>query len=864
MKKIILILTALMLTAANAAFAKTVFVSDCGTAGNSGLTKEQSKPLTNQTIAGLNNGDTIVVLPGRIVLSETIELAGKSVSIIGYNKINSGNTASNAVLDGRAAGRIFNITGNGNLNISNLVFENATDKALQIDGTDADLMVNIVYCYFFGNTTAYIGMQAEPYYGAGVTVIGGAETNILACRFVNNQAFCGGALFIDGSTAKVNHCEFTRNFARKESNPYSDDANSRGGAVACAGQYDIEFNYCSFNSNYSHRGGGCFFIYGAGDFVMKNSSVVNNYSGSLWKNEYEALGYSGTQPGDNHGGAFTIFGQSDVTFINTTIANNTAYGDAIGGAMYYVADGNLTMINTTVTGNATYGNLFHTGGLFFMETPNVKIYNSIIERNYAIADNYWSDIIINSETIMLTVEGSVLGVLVSYFGGWGFYSEDNSIFTYSYDPVSRDEEYGEPNKNVSGVASLYYNCVPLLANSIAKNIGKPLYLALVDIDTDQKGNPRNMQGNIFAGAIEATEGETEKLADVPAPSNIYAYSDVVEDLNVCETDTPNPGGGVEINGIVWATRNVGAPGTFVDKPEDYGGYYQWNSPKVWSDTSNFALWNNEWNGNSATTWENANNVCPLGWRIPTAEEHQSLIDAGSVWTIKGRIFGSGDNTIFLPASGFRFDNALYSADTVGYYWSSAPNTLNFADDYIYRLMDFSRSAAASVRCVSALPDVSEIGVAFVPSDTTALLVWLPNENAEGYRLLIYADEARTNLICELEFNAAGTLVNAIIHRAKSKTQAASQTFTYTLENLLGGTSYYYTLETLGAGSEVLDSKSGSFTTTGSVPTAAVVPVSERSRTVAYYNLLGQKLLQEPASGIYIIVYDNGKVEKIVK
>jgi len=33
---------------------------------------------------------------------------------------------------------------------------------------------------------------------------------------------------------------------------------------------------------------------------------------------------------------------------------------------------------------------------------------------------------------------------------------------------------------------------------------------------------------------------------------------------------------VVINGVRWATRNVGARGTFVQNPEDYGDYYQWN------------------------------------------------------------------------------------------------------------------------------------------------------------------------------------------------------------------------------------------------------------------------------------------------
>ncbi len=34
--------------------------------------------------------------------------------------------------------------------------------------------------------------------------------------------------------------------------------------------------------------------------------------------------------------------------------------------------------------------------------------------------------------------------------------------------------------------------------------------------------------------------------------------------------------------------------------------------------------------------------------------------------------------------------------------------------------------------------------------------------------------------------------------------------------------------------------------------------------VAYYNLIGQKLSKEPTNGVYIIVYDNGTTEKVIK
>jgi len=41
-------------------------------------------------------------------------------------------------------------------------------------------------------------------------------------------------------------------------------------------------------------------------------------------------------------------------------------------------------------------------------------------------------------------------------------------------------------------------------------------------------------------------------------------------------------------------------------------------------------------------------------------------------------------------------------------------------------------------------------------------------------------------------------------------------------------------------------------------------LSEKSAILGYYDLLGKRMSEEPASGIYIIVYDNGHVEKRMK
>ena len=137
--------------------------------------------------------------------------------------------------------------------------------------------------------------------------------------------------------------------------------------------------------------------------------------------------------------------------------------------------------------------------------------------------------------------------------------------------------------------------------------------------------------------------------------------------------------GVEINGIIWATTNVGA-----NNPEDFGNYY---------------------------TWYEAQNACPAGWRLPTREEFGSLINTGSEWiainNVTGRRFGSGNNTIFLPASGWRcaIDGVLGNVGTNGYYWSSmrrdssGAHNLGFSSD-VADVDWSSRHAGFCVRCVS--------------------------------------------------------------------------------------------------------------------------------------------------------------------
>lgn len=75
--------------------------------------------------------------------------------------------------------------------------------------------------------------------------------------------------------------------------------------------------------------------------------------------------------------------------------------------------------------------------------------------------------------------------------------------------------------------------------------------------------------------------------------------------------------------------------------------------------------------NALYTWYAAQNCCPTGWRTPTSDELQALVNTGSSWSSSpaGRSFNNG--TLFFPAAGYEPNSGgVVSAGTNGYYWSS--------------------------------------------------------------------------------------------------------------------------------------------------------------------------------------------------
>jgi len=124
---------------------------------------------------------------------------------------------------------------------------------------------------------------------------------------------------------------------------------------------------------------------------------------------------------------------------------------------------------------------------------------------------------------------------------------------------------------------------------------------------------------------------------------------------------------VLINGVKWATRNIDKPGIFAAKPEDAGMLYQWNrSTTDYLDNYDNSIYA------SASSWLPANDPSPLGYRVPTSAEIESLLSTTYVtneWTIRNGVTGlsftdkASGKSIFLPST-------YYSPYYYCQYWSS--------------------------------------------------------------------------------------------------------------------------------------------------------------------------------------------------
>ena len=154
--------------------------------------------------------------------------------------------------------------------------------------------------------------------------------------------------------------------------------------------------------------------------------------------------------------------------------------------------------------------------------------------------------------------------------------------------------------------------------------------------------------------------------------------------------------------VKWATCNLGA-----NSPEEYGDYF------AWGETEPKDTYNDDWSnykfttdgGSTFTKYTGSDKyvldpeddaaTANLGgeWRTPTKEELGELLSEDNCvweWQAEGNTEFNGvagykvtskkegytDNSIFLPASGYRYGTWLYDAGSFGYFWSATLSSGN--------------------------------------------------------------------------------------------------------------------------------------------------------------------------------------------
>jgi hypothetical protein len=136
--------------------------------------------------------------------------------------------------------------------------------------------------------------------------------------------------------------------------------------------------------------------------------------------------------------------------------------------------------------------------------------------------------------------------------------------------------------------------------------------------------------------ITVTLSTNRRLADTRSALITVTADGMTRKVRVWQDHMTLGEGEVAINGVIWATRNVGNPGEFTDDPADEGLLYQFNRKVGYPSTGVAeapaitppANWPATPYVNDQTDWLPENDPCPAGWRVPTEAELTSMWQNG--------------------------------------------------------------------------------------------------------------------------------------------------------------------------------------------------------------------------------------------
>ena len=210
-----------------------------------------------------------------------------------------------------------------------------------------------------------------------------------------------------------------------------------------------------------------------------------------------------------------------------------------------------------------------------------------------------------------------------------------------------------------------------------------------------KTSVRSVKDGVYSVSLNhLSRGTTYYYASFTLVDGAYVFSLVKEftTTDILHLET----GAVDLGlSVKWAGCNVGAK-----SPEDYGDYFAWGetSPKLdyggmYSITYGSSISSMKSrgiigsDGNLTAGHDAATTNWGGSWRMPTLDEIKELVNNCSLeWTTINGVYGTlitgpNDNSIFLPAAGYRFNTSLTNAGLDGFYWSATPSSnSNYAYD----------------------------------------------------------------------------------------------------------------------------------------------------------------------------------------
>lgn len=411
---------------------------------------------------------------------------------------------------------------------------------------------------------------------------------------------------------------------------------------------------------------------------------------------------------------------STAVTINNGMANLTVNG--INNKTVSLNSGAETTLTYTLTGTPQEGTLtanFSRLGLTAEQSTQVGLGSASFTKPQN--DNYVVSLIYNSTSVQGKINNTTnkLTVQIPYTSGQGSYqsfsNKQTSAKGQNNDVNGLTLNIEQGNFGVNG---------SLTATITVDGDGEYLVKQLAPgVSYDIATFPININGSMTNVVIKGIGGIPDKKFNVMTNGRLehqFIYLPIqgpdgrtwlnnnlgAEYARVGSPDfSPTTQAGGTSNDPNTIKRDFKAYGSLFEFGRDSDGHelVSWTSSTN-GTFANSSLQNYNWNTPNNPTGSNKpeGNPCPTGYRTPTKEEYQNLIN----------LIGTGsqmwnETKLKLPAAGHRdnISSTLYHQGSLGGYWSSAPNasygawSMNFSsgdstlNNYYYRTHGFS------VRCI---------------------------------------------------------------------------------------------------------------------------------------------------------------------